>query len=45
MLQVSEQAVRRALKEGRIKGSKLGRAWLVPKDQFKQPNENGKHPN
>ena len=34
-LNVTPQAIRRALKEKRLKGEKLGKLWLIPRSQFK----------
>ena len=31
---LSEQAIRSALRDGRIPGFRIGRKWLIPRDKF-----------
>jgi excisionase family DNA binding protein len=32
-LRVSEETIRRQLREGQIKGQKVGRMWRIPRDE------------
>jgi len=44
MMGITPQAIRRALKERRIQGKKVGKMWLIKRDQFVQVNRNGHEP-
>jgi excisionase family DNA binding protein len=36
MLQVSEKTIRRYIKDGRLKGKKIARKWLIHEDAVRQ---------
>ena len=45
LMNVTPQAIRKALKEKRVTGRKVGKIWLIKKTEFVQTNRNGKNSN